>query len=184
MRAPGTAKSIKGTATCARIPLRCTRSQASRGKKYMSAKQVMPPLSCSAMARSMPSRTKASSTQRADMRVQPGHQRQVVGQAAKQAHGSMAVGIDPPRGQHAVGQFEHLPCLRCPLARPQPGDQTIANAPPAPPRPVPQAPARWERAAGQRAKRLAACAGSGVSDDLTRSIPERSRPGLAIIVRF
>jgi len=36
---------------------------------------------------------------------QPGHQRQVIGQAAKQGHGGVPVGVDQARGEQRVGQF-------------------------------------------------------------------------------
>ncbi|MNY63840.1 hypothetical protein D3C86_2008590 [compost metagenome] len=60
--APGIGKSRIGMAICPRMPLSWMHSLAIFGKKYMSEKQVMPPLICSAIARSVPSRTKVSST--------------------------------------------------------------------------------------------------------------------------
>ncbi len=45
---------------------------------------------------------------RPDVLVQPGHQRQVVGDAAQQGHRRMAVGVDQAGGEQAVRQFAHL----------------------------------------------------------------------------
>ncbi|MNS88953.1 hypothetical protein D3C72_1229470 [compost metagenome] len=42
---------------------------------------------------------------RPDVRFEPGHQWQVVGQAAKQAHGGMAVGVDQAWAEQAARQF-------------------------------------------------------------------------------
>ena len=103
--APGIGKSRIGMAICARMPLLCTHSLATFGKKYMSEKQVMPPLICSAMARSVPSRTKVFIDPfgfgRPDVVFQPGHQRQIISQATEQCHRRMAVGIDQARGRAA-----------------------------------------------------------------------------------
>ena len=46
---------------------------------------------------------------RPDVLFQPGHQRQIVRQAAKQGHGGMAVGVDQAWREQAAGQFKHLP---------------------------------------------------------------------------
>ena len=55
---------MMGKATCARTPALSARSAACSGKKYMSAKQVTPRLSISAMARSVPTRTASAETNR------------------------------------------------------------------------------------------------------------------------
>ncbi|MCY1415126.1 hypothetical protein D9M71_305950 [compost metagenome] len=42
---------------------------------------------------------------RPDVLFEPGHQRQVIGQAAEQGHRRMAVGVDQPRAEQAARQF-------------------------------------------------------------------------------
>ena len=67
---------------------------------------------------------------RPDVVLQPGQQRQVVGQAAKQAHGGVAVGIHQPGGEQHAGQFAHLAGLQAQglFARGEQGDAPVADA--------------------------------------------------------
>ncbi|MNN31985.1 hypothetical protein D3C81_1456960 [compost metagenome] len=67
---------------------------------------------------------------RPDVFLQPGHQWQVVGQAAEQAHGGMAVGVDQARGeQHArqLAGFRRRVAQRF-GARGEEGDTAVADA--------------------------------------------------------
>ena len=65
-----------------------------------------------------------------DVLFQPGHQWQVVGQAAKQGHGGMAVGVDQAGAEEHVRELAHF--LGGVLERRGPwrdqGDTAVANA--------------------------------------------------------
>ena len=65
-----------------------------------------------------------------DVVLQPVHQRQIVGQAAEQGHGGMAVGVDQAGGEHAVRQLAHLRGRMAQRlgARSDQGDAPVANA--------------------------------------------------------
>jgi hypothetical protein len=47
-----------------------------------------------------------------DVVFQPGHQRQVVGQAAEQGHRRMSVSIDQAGAEQDVRQFSHFACIK------------------------------------------------------------------------
>ncbi|MNN00076.1 hypothetical protein D3C81_1126590 [compost metagenome] len=67
---------------------------------------------------------------RPDVFLQPGHQRQVVGEAAEQAHRRVAVGVDQPGGEQHAGQFAALAGGHGQrlLARGEQGDAAVADA--------------------------------------------------------
>ena len=54
------------------------------------------------------SRADVAALRRPDRLLQPAHQRQVVGDAAQQAHRGMGVEVDQARDQHVLGQLDHL----------------------------------------------------------------------------
>ncbi len=62
-----------------------------------------------------------------DVLLQPGHQGQVVGIAAQQAHAGVAVAVDQPRQQHLPGQFNDLARLMLAPPSRQQGGNTIAR---------------------------------------------------------
>ncbi|MCY1545643.1 hypothetical protein D9M68_815950 [compost metagenome] len=65
-----------------------------------------------------------------DMLLQPVAQRQLIGHAAEQAHGRMAMGIDQSRCQQSVGQLAHCQrlVLECFGTRCDQGDAAVADA--------------------------------------------------------
>ena len=102
------------------MPASSAASSAASAKKYMSLKQVMPPRSISAHARSVPSRTKSAETcallRGPDMLFEPAHERQVVGEAAHQRHRRVRVRVDQPGDEDVVGELDLL-VMREALAR-------------------------------------------------------------------
>ena len=67
---------------------------------------------------------------RPDVVFQPGHQRQIVGQATEQRHRRVAVGVDQPRRQQDIRQFTDFRgvTLQCFGARADKHDATVTDA--------------------------------------------------------
>ncbi|MNP10594.1 hypothetical protein D3C76_1027500 [compost metagenome] len=67
---------------------------------------------------------------RPDMVFQPGHQRQIVGQATEQGHCRMPVGVDQAGAEQDVRQFAHFGCVKLQgsAAWTDEGDAPVADA--------------------------------------------------------